>query len=72
MECAYRKLKGRIVEKYDTQGEFAKAVGISINSMSKKMTGKVGFSKSDILLWCELLDISKENIGEYFFPEMTQ
>lgn len=72
MDCQYHKLKGRIVEKYDTQGKFAEAIGISMNSMSKKMTGKSGFSRADITLWCELLDIRQSEIGEFFFPDICK
>lgn len=72
MDCQYHKLKGRIIEKYDTQGKFAEVIGISMNSMSKKMTGKVGFSKADIALWCELLDIRQSEIGEFFFPDICK
>lgn len=72
MECSYRKLRGRIVEKYDSQRNFAKAVDLSDNSMSKKMTGKVEFSREDIRLWCDLLDIRQDEIGEYFFPDICK
>lgn len=64
---SYRKLKGRIVEKFDTQGKFADKLGISENSLSLKMNGKTGFSQSDIIRWSELLDIAPEDYGSYFF-----
>lgn len=70
MECQYHKLKGRIVEKYNTQGDFARTIGLSKNSMSKKMTGKVGFTSAEIILWSELLGICKDEIGEFFFPDI--
>lgn len=66
-EFAYRKLKGRIVEKYNTQREFAECVGITKNAMSRKMNGKTMLSQRDIELWCQLLEIDKDDIGEYFF-----
>ena len=67
MHYKYDRLRGRIVEKYGSQEEFAKVIGISSNSMSKKMNGKTGFSQKDIIKWSELLDISKSEYGEYFF-----
>ena len=63
----YKKLRGRIIEKFDTQEKFAKAIGISENSLSKKMQCKTGISQADIKLWASLLDISIEEYGEYFF-----
>ena len=38
----YAKLKGRIVEKYGSQREFAKAIGISEVAMSRKMNCETG------------------------------
>lgn len=67
MNYEYNKLRGRIVEKYGTQEKFATALGISKQSLSFKMTGKVGFSQADIIKWCELLDISTDRISDYFF-----
>ena len=64
----YSKLKGRIVERYGTQANFARKIGISKNSISKKLTGKTEFSQSDIEQWAELLQIEKKDYGEYFFP----
>ena len=61
-KMARNKLKGRIVEKYLTQEKFAEVIGISSNSMSKKMNGKIGFSQKDIVKWSELLDIDKSKI----------
>ena len=63
----YRKLKGRIVEKYGTMGAFADALGLSKQSLSLKMTGKVGLSQEDIELWSELLDIDQEDYGVFYF-----
>ena len=64
---SYSKLKGRIVERYGTQANFVRKLGISKNSMSKKLTGKTEFSQSDIIRWAELLGIEKGEYEEYFF-----
>lgn len=63
----YRKLSGRIVEKFGTRKKFAEALGISESSMSLKMTGRTGFSREDMLRWGELLDIDVSDFGDYFF-----
>lgn len=67
MYYSYNKLKGRIIECYGTQASLAKKLGISKNSMSKKLTCKTEFSQSDIEKWSELLGIEKGEYEEYFF-----
>jgi len=63
----YAKLRGKIVEIYGSQYKFAKALRISENSLSKKLTGKTQFRQDDIQAWCQLLDISIDEAGVYFF-----
>lgn len=67
MELKYAKLRGRIVEKYGTIGNFGDALGLSAVSMSKKLTGVTGFSQADIIKWCDLLEINIDDVGAYFF-----
>lgn len=67
MGYSYDKLRGRIIEKYGSQEKFAEVLGISANSLSKKMTGKTGFSQKDIILWSNLLNVDKTEYSEYFF-----
>ena len=64
---SYNKLRGRIVETYGSQKEFAKVLGLSENSLSKKMNGKTGFSQEDIITWSNLLDIEPGDYNLYFF-----
>ncbi|MBQ8559086.1 MAG: DUF739 family protein [Tyzzerella sp.] len=67
MKYKYLKLRGRIIEKFGSQGKFAEAIRLSENSVSKKLTGNSGFSQEDIEKWSYLLEISKEEYGLYFF-----
>ncbi len=67
MPYSYAKLRGRIIEKYGSQEKFAADVGLSNNSVSKKMTGKSGFSQKDMEKWAGLLDIDTKEYPEYFF-----
>ena len=67
MPYNYRKLRGRIIEKFGSQDNFAKEIGISKNSLSKKLNCKSGFSQSDITKWSELLEIDSSEYGAYFF-----
>ena len=63
----YDKLRGRIVEKFGSQNNFANALETTTVTVSKKMTGKTGFSQEDIEQWSELLDIEQSEYGAYFF-----
>lgn len=67
MPYSYNKLRGRIIELFGTQEEFARNLGISKNSLSLKMNGKTSFSQADVIKWSELLKIDTNEIGQYFF-----
>ncbi len=72
MEFDYSKLKGKIKEKYDTQLNFSKVLGISERSLTLKMNCKRDWRQNEIAKCIRLLDISPENIGEYFFNKKVQ
>lgn len=65
----YNKLKGRIVEKFGSQTKFAAALGITENTVSRKMQDKVEFSKDDMVRWAELLEIDSSEFWDYFFAD---
>ena len=67
MPYKYNKLRGRIIEKYGSITAFCEHLDISMNSVSKKMTGKAGFSQGDITEWSKLLEIDPQEYGAYFF-----
>lgn len=67
MAFDYSKLRGRIVEKYGTLGNFETAIGFSHTSLSNKMLGKSDWSNSEIVRACNLLDVKNSEVGEYFF-----
>lgn len=67
MKYKYLKLRGRITELFENQGKFAKVLGLSENSVSKKLTCSTGFSQEDIEKWAELLNIPQDEYGVYFF-----
>lgn len=67
MPYNYSKLRGKIVEKYSTQSQFAQAIGMSEHSLSKKISGKIPFKQTEISKACDLLDIASYEIASYFF-----
>lgn len=66
-DFTYAKLKGRIVEKYGSQENFAKAAGISNVTVSLKLNGKKSFSQKDIINWSKLLDIDLHDVGDFYY-----
>ena len=70
----YRKLIGRIIEKFGTRRAFAKACGFSENTISKKLSGKMAITTDDINDWssADLLDIDSSEFPEYFFDYEVQ
>lgn len=61
------KLRGRIIEVFGTQTEFAKALGIEDSTLSYKLRNKRELTRSEIEKWCDLLEIPAEKIHVYFF-----
>ncbi len=67
MKYKYINLRFRIFEKFDSITKFAEAMGTSQTSISRKLSGRVGFSQQNIEEWAAVLDIPREKYGEYFF-----
>ena len=63
----YSKLKGRIKEKGYTLEKISKRIGISLSTLSLKMSNKSYFSQKEMLDICNILDIELKKIGDYFF-----
>jgi transcriptional regulator with XRE-family HTH domain len=66
-EMDQAKLRGLIREKYGTQEAFARDMGISDCSVSKKLNGHSEWGADEIRRACELLGIKSEDIPLYFF-----
>lgn len=63
----FAKLRGRIIEKFGSVSRFSEALGLSLIAVSRKLNGVTGFSRNDILKWCEVLEIPIKDIPLYFF-----
>lgn len=72
MSFEYSKLAGKIKEKFDTQTNFAKELGMSERSLSLKMNNCRAWKQIEMVKACELLAIDINNINEYFFTEKVQ
>ncbi len=67
----FNKLRGRIKEKLKSEANFAEKIGISQVSLSSKFNNKSDFTASEISKACDedVLDISINEIGQYFFTK---
>jgi len=68
----YNKLKGRIIEIFVTQSEFAKQMGWSERTMSLKMNGTVYWKQPEIVKAINLLKLDYSDIVVYFFTIEVQ
>lgn len=72
MTFNYSKLRGRIIEKFGSQGNFSKALDMSEHTLSVKLNSKRFFTQVEISNISKLLDISIEDIPAYFFQNVVQ
>ena len=63
----YSKLNGKIAEKCGTHTIFAQKMGLSTRTISLKLNNKITFKQSEIQKAINILDISNEEIQDYFF-----
>lgn len=64
----YSILRGDIKRKYDTEGNFSKAMGFtSQNSLSDRFSGRVEWKQSEMIKTCHLLEKPINELHEYFF-----
>ena len=71
MKYDYSKLLGRIIEVCGTRREFARRMGFSQNSCSRKLRGVKPFKQVEIDMAAELLGIPGEEIQTYFFKRKS-
>lgn len=72
MSFDYSRLRGKIVERFGSQGAFAKALGVSQKTLSMKINNKIFFAQDEINKSIELLGIDPADIDKYFFTQNVQ
>lgn len=63
----YSKLLGRIREKGFIQAQLAEIAGMTPGTLSQKLNNQAHFKQKEMLMICDVLDISMYEIGDYFF-----
>lgn len=54
----YAELRGAIRAKFGTQEAFAEAIGMHYTTLSKKLRGKVDWTRAEMAKAAELLEVS--------------
>ncbi|MBS5308773.1 DUF739 family protein [Clostridium sp.] len=67
MSYDYRKLCGKIKEKYGTQEKFSKELGLSRTTVNQKLNNKIEFTQEEMTKTVKILDLAVNDIPEYFF-----
>ena len=67
MKYNYSKLLGRIRECGLTQEQLAKAIDKDKSTLSAKLNNQFSFKQEEMDNICRVLDISNDEIGDYFF-----
>lgn len=63
-------LKTRIIEKYGSQANFAKVLGVSPITVNKKVNGRSQMTLDDVDEWARRLQIGVDDIGKFFLQRL--
>lgn len=66
----YGALREKIRAKFGTIGAFADAMGKDRSTISQKLNGIVAWTQDEMEKACELLEIPKSELHNYFFYEV--
>ena len=68
----YAKLEGKIKEVFGSQREYAKQMNLSERTVCLKLANKIAFTQKDIMKTVSILNLTANDIPEYFFcPESS-
>lgn len=65
----FAKLRGAIRERYATEYEFARHVGMTRDTLGRKLNGKSEFTLPEMEQVLEALAIPKRDVYDYFFSQ---
>ncbi|MDY2793993.1 MAG: DUF739 family protein [Peptostreptococcus porci] len=72
MTWDYSRLKGKIKEVYNTQDNFAEALGMSRTSLSQRLNNQLEFSQNEIAKAMNLLGEDESNMVAFFYTPEVQ
>ncbi len=71
MNYDYRRLKGKIKEKFGTQEAFAKAIGMGLSTINLKLNNNAEWSQEEMKATMIVLNEPITNIPAYFFIHLV-
>lgn len=69
MSYDYSRLRGKIVEICKTNREFAKQIGLSERTVSLKLNNLAPFTQQDIEKSVKVLNLTADDVQDYFFTK---
>nr|DAO32964.1 MAG TPA: Protein of unknown function (DUF739) [Caudoviricetes sp.] len=73
MKYDYRRLRGLIKTRFNSESEFAKVLGMNRSTLSLKLSNERDFTIADIQRISKELLIPLDEVGVYFFtPEVEK
>lgn len=71
-QCPFWRLRTRFRECGMYDSEVSQATGITQPTLSRRMRGVQPWTSDEITTVCRLLGIPRQQIGNYFFPDVEQ
>lgn len=65
-----KKLRGKMAECGFTQEQLAQRIGVSTNTLSRKINGKIKFTVDEAVSICTVLD-APDSVVDIFLPEIS-
>lgn len=62
----YAKLKGRIIEKFNTMAAFAEFIGVTPAMVTSKISSGTPFNTDTMVKWAQALELDITDYGAYF------
>lgn len=67
----YRKLLGKVIERYGNQADCARAIGVSRSYFNQLLNGKKEFSYNNVVKLVDVLELSERETLDIFFPNVV-
>lgn len=67
----YKKLRGAIKEVFESQAQFALAMGMSESTLSLKLNNKAEWTQDEMVLAMKLIGRPLDEINVYFFTHLV-
>ena len=70
MQFDYSKLKGRIIEKFETYGVFADNMNFTRTQLSQRLNNEIDWRASEIYRASQILEL--DSVNDYFFKPIEK